>query len=437
MAVFVSSAFPQGALGKGKGGGNQKETGSGNSGPGRDRTPPPTQGGNTGPSKDRDRTPPPTQGGNTGPSRDRDRTPPPAQGGGLGKGNGGGNTGPARDRDRDRTPPPTTGGSQGGGLDRGRGNSGGTGDLGRTRDTQTGGVKPTRGNENQGQLGRIDNPTQRGDSIRNGRQNETGRLGAPSYGTNNNQLGQISRDRNTTRVDRYEVPNLNKGSIASQAGRLGEARVNNRYRSGYYQYNNNWRDDYFYYPHYQFNYGNNCSVSPWYYYSNLPGYISYTRIVYVSNFSGIQWGIGSVYNWNRYNDNGWRNNDWRNDRYDSGLDDALDDIRRAWERGDKRAIGRLVPSRGRVNIYHDGRYSYSLNGDDFYDMLTDAVFSTDTDRYEIIDVRTSRDGAQIKARHTYTDGWGQRSTVIHSYRLVGDRYGYEIADFSTSYRNLW
>lgn len=340
------------------------------------------------------------------------------QGGGLGnQGKGGGS-------------------SQGSGLGKGQGNQGGgnssgsgwgnSGGLG----NQGGGLgNKGQGNSGSGrgngdQLGRIDNPSNRGQNSL-GKGNDRGRLGNSNYGSTNN-----SRDRFDIRQAPTQI--LSKGSLTSQVLRSEQIRVNSQFRNGYYSYYNNWRDDYFYYPYYQFSpYQNNCSFSPWYYYPHLPAYISIARIFYVSDLSWSS-GNGTNYNWNRGNrGNGWG---WGNDRGGDVLDESLWDLVNAFERQDRRALGRLVPRRGKVNIYMDDSYCYSLEADDFYDLLLDNIETTRTVRYEIERVRTWRDEAQVTARHEYVDPWGRRSSVYHNFRLEEDRYGYIITDFRTSWR---
>jgi len=323
------------------------------------------------------------------------------QGGGLGRGQGGGQT--------------TGGGNQGGGL----GNQGGSG---RGKGDQGGGQGNSGGN--QGGLGRVGNPPDRVNSI--GKGSDQGRTGRTSYGSNNN-LG------NRGQGIRIEAPrlNLNKGSLQSQVFRSETVRVNSGWRDGYYGYNNSWRDDSFYYPYYAFNpWGRqSCTISPWYFYAHLPGYLFASRIQYYDG-TRCNWGYGSPYNWSedRWDRGGDR--DYRG----SELDGAIYDIERAFERQDRRALGRLVPSRGRVNIYIEDQYCYSLSGDDFYDLMLDNIQSTETIRYSINRVTTYRDEAQVSAVHEFYDSWGRRQCVYHHYRLESDRYGYVITDFRSGAR---
>lgn len=471
VGLLSSVALPQGGLGKGKGdqggkstggqstggqstggssqgGGLGKQTGGGSSSGGRT-----TGGGNT-------------QGGGS------------SSGGGLGKSQGGGSSSGGRATGGNtQGGGSSSGGSSQGGLGKGRGNQGGGsttggntqgggsssgGGLGRSQgggsssggrttgsgSSSGGGLGRSQGggsnggggfgdrtdqNRNNGQLGRVGDVPDRTNSI--GRV-QNGRLGQSNYNSNNS----LGRTGDGFRIEQPRL-NLNKGSLQIQVQRSETIRTNrnnydgynNGWRDGYYSYSNNWRDDYFCYPHYTFNpWGNNCSVSPWYYYGHLPGYISSSRIFWFQNVS-CNWGIGTIYSWDR--NRGWDNGyNSGYDRRNSELDDAVYDLVNAFERGDSRALGRLIPRHGRVNIYMDSMYTYTLDSDDFYDMMQDNIQSTRTTRYSIDRVRTTRDEAQVSATHEFLDPWGRRQCVYHNYRFEQDRYGYVITDFRSSYR---
>lgn len=251
-------------------------------------------------------------------------------------------------------------------------------------------------------------------------QRRDSRSGQVRYGTTNNQ-----------RVDRQQpivIESLpNRGTAAYQARREENIRPVERYRSGYYHYRNDWRDDNFSYPYYQFRYNDRCAISPWYYYPSLPAYVDYSRVDFrIGSFS---FSFGSSRPWtyrDRY--------DTRSDSYE--LDNTVRDLVRVYERHDLRALGRLVPDRARVVIKTDCDRPYSISGNDFYDMITDAIESTRTTDYQILEVRDGRGCAQVTAKHCFTDAWGRRSFVYHRYSLEFDRYNFVIAEFETS-GNAW
>jgi hypothetical protein len=279
-----------------------------------------------------------------------------------------------------------------------------------------------------------------------------GRVGMSGGGRNGDAIGKISGRTGTSRYNtqsnngtnqRFEFGrdriSLERGSLPSQVRREDNIQItgaNGRWRVGYYHYDNRWRDDYFCYPHYTFTpYGNNCTVSPWYYYPQLPGYIVTNRIIYL-NGTSCNWNQGVVYNWSRdWNYGNSRYDDRSDNRYDGRdryLDESVRDIVRAFEDRDRRSLDRVVPRNGRVNIYVDGNYTYSLGSDDYYDLMVDNIFNSRTNRYDITSVRNYRGAAQVAARHDFLDSWGRRATMYHYYRLEEDRNGYYITDFMSS-----
>ena len=164
--------------------------------------------------------------------------------------------------------------------------------------------------------------------------------------------------------------------------------------------------------------------SPWYYYPTLPPYINNTRVIIINmGWPSHNW-YGQTYRWNQPTYNNWG-------RYND-LDYAVQDIVSAFERRDYRAINRLVPNRGNVHIYLDGRYSYSLQPDDFYDLFVDGIENARTVRYEITEVRQNGRYAKVTARHQYVDPWNQRSTTYHDFFLEQDGRDYVIREFGTT-----
>ena len=267
-----------------------------------------------------------------------------------------------------------------------------------------------------------------GDIFRAGTRPELGsRSGRSQYGTMNNAgtRGRID----AYRADRAPIV-IDNGVLSRRVDRTENISVvvNGRgYRVGYYHYNPRWCDDWFSYPFYVFNpwgYQRTCYVSPWYYYVSIPAYIDSSRIVIVNSFPSRGW-IGYDYSWNYDN---------RYDRGDRDLDYALQDLEDAFERRERRSVNRLVPRDGRVNIYTDGRYSYSLGADDFYDLFTDGLYNNDTRRYEIVRVRMSNrgDSARVTARHETMDPWGNPQVVFHDFFLQREGRDFVIREFGTS-----
>lgn len=345
---------------------------------------------------------------------------------GLGKGNSGGSSGGGTRPERPplQTPPPRSGGD-------------------RSPDRIPDRVSPpSQGSRNDAGLGRqrdggrisIDDRSDlkmRDDMLSRRPQ---GRLGQPNYQGNNNLLAERGRLVQPQAIGRVPI-DLRKGSLESQVLREGSPeRVPNRgrndywndynWRSGYCQYDRQWRDSYFVYPYYSFSFGNRCAVSPWYYYPNLPGYLDITRCRFGGFGLQITW--TNSYDWNRWD---------RYDRYGSNyeLGRAIDDIRRAFERNDYRALGNLIPGRSEVYVKLNDGYGYYLRGDDFYDLMVDNISGTDTLRYTILESKWgSRGEASIWASHEFYDPWGRKQCVYHRFTLTGDRYGFSIAEFEVS-----
>lgn len=263
-----------------------------------------------------------------------------------------------------------------------------------------------------------------------------GSSGTVIYGTANNLRNDPAWSSRPPERDRPPIDVFNP-SLTGMVRREDNVVRHTRYRTGYYHYNVGWRDDDFYFGFYYFKPAyDRCVVSPFYYYPFLPPYVSRSRVLVlrVGNVS-IYADDSPNYYWDRGIDYRWTRSYW----YDSAarrseLDYALDDLVNAWEDSNRRSLNRLVPDRGSIGIYVDERYNYSLNADDFYDMLLDNIQSARTRQYDILSVKTYRNEARVVAVHEYIDPWNRRDRVYHVYRLVNDGYGYQIADFGTSDR---
>lgn len=353
---------------------------------------------------------------------------PGGGGGGSEGGSGGSRSDPPRKNDPPRRndppqrndPPPSRGGGNDGGGSRGggsRNDGGGGGSNGGTVYIPSGGG--TRRNDDNDQRGPHGTRPQMGS-----------RSGQVRYGTISN-VGTRGRI-DSARIGRAPVI-IDSGVLSTRINRSERTGiVVNGIRVGYYHYNQRWCDDYFYYPHYVFDpwaFNNRCYPSPWYYYVSIPAYVNPTRVIVVNTFPTQIWS-GQAYQWQRNSNNFDRS--WNRDR--SELDYTLDDLVDAFERADRRAAGRLVPRSGNVNIYTDGRYGYSLNADDFYDLFMDGLFNNDTRRYEILNVEMNNrgDAARVYARHESVDPWGNRQTVYHNYYLERERRDFVIREFGTS-----
>lgn len=270
-------------------------------------------------------------------------------------------------------------------------------------------------------------------------ENQVSRSGSVNYrGTNNVDGRAGSRPAVVAPPQTYGIiksSSMEQRALREDASRHANGLFNNGWRTGYCHYNNNWNDSYFWYPNYCFSpFGNvNIVISPWYSYTFLPGYLNCTS-VYVTNYRGYWgWNTGFVYSYNSY-DNGW---DYNNNSTNRELNYSIDDLQDGFENRDFRALDRLVPERGQIAIYRDGRYDYSINADDFADLLNDLSSNANTNRYRILETRTNRNSARISALHEYTDQWGNRQRVYHSIYLENERGNMVIREFGTSNSRVW
>lgn len=389
------------------------------------------------------------------PPRSQPSNPPstPPQDGGLGRGrgNGGGNSG------GNSTPP------QDGGLGRGRGQGGGNSggnsnppsrgndNSGPTRD-RGGNNPPTRGNDNPGSsrdrggntdpgLGRGNNRGGNAPGATRGRDPQTpSRSGNVKYqGSNNTSTRQVPNAN-------YNIPPRSRGIINTNtmefraarqdAPRNGNSLYYNGWRTGYSHYNPNFVDVNFWYPNYCFTpyAGINVVISPWYSYTFLPAYLNCNRVTVINYRSPWFWNTGNVYVY----DSGYSN--WgydRNSARNRDLEYAVDDLVDGFERQDYRSLQRVIPDRGRVAIFRDGDYDYSLDVRDFEDLMNDLVSNAETGNYRILESRTYRNSAKISAVHEYRDQWGNRQRVYHMIYLEEEDGRLVIREFGTSNRRVW
>jgi hypothetical protein len=342
-----------------------------------------------------------------------------------------------------------------------RGNSGG-------QSKQTGGER-NKGNENRGSGQQLQERNRGQEQNRNQNQNrgkEQDLNRSKDQGKNKEQDLNRGKDQNQ---NREQVQNRNRGQDGSAGfqnreqnrerkneqnwnSNLGKQVQRERviirtpqikniihrdrytYRTGYYHYKPEWHNSlfrfnfYLYEPDYD-----RCVVSPWYCYPHLPGYIRINNVLILTR--------PRIVFWVNIDDRGcyWRDADLYDWRYElsrangTALDDALDTLVYAFEKQNKRSISRLIPDRTRINVYSNEEYSYSLQPDDFYDLMIDNIENTQTVRYDVVSVRNYRAReARVLVRHEFIDPWNERQTMYHTYRLELQKGQYIITDFGTS-----
>jgi len=191
-------------------------------------------------------------------------------------------------------------------------------------------------------------------------------------------------------------------------------------RVGYVHYDPFWCDYHFGYNFYYFYPSFGCYFSPYYWYWCVPPYIWHSRIIIVSPRiiviinEPVKWvycGYGAYYDYYGYT---------YSRHYDgySALDRALSDLVDAFKYSDVRALERLAPPGGRVDIFMEGKYAYTVSTDDYFDMTADLIQSVYTENFQIVRVRKARSGEyRVIARHDYLDPWNERQTTWLNFTL--------------------
>jgi len=115
--------------------------------------------------------------------------------------------------------------------------------------------------------------------------------------------------------------------------------------------------------------------------------------------------------------------DYGNDYYMSpgaytGLNAALDDIRNGWIGGNDDLILKHINPSTNVAIYLDGKYSYSVPGNDYSKMTRDALGAIKTVDLSFYKVQERSDGSYIAyGKHEFNDESNNRKVVYISYTL--------------------
>lgn len=196
----------------------------------------------------------------------------------------------------------------------------------------------------------------------------------------------------------------------------GYGLVRDGVRYGYFHWSAGWRDFHFTFGGYISDPFGPVAVvpSPWYYYPSLPPYIP-GNIVTIGRPNYIDW-IGDPYRWGNSRD----------------VDIAVRDIVELFRTGNETLAEDLTPTRGRVEIYFDNQYAYSIGAEDFFEMFYDGVVSSRTRGYQIQTIWIGDRVARVLARHDMIDPWGRNQWAFHEYTLVRERGGYVIRGFGVS-----
>lgn len=99
----------------------------------------------------------------------------------------------------------------------------------------------------------------------------------------------------------------------------------------------------------------------------------------------------------------------------TGLDAALRDIRNAWVEGRADSITKHVGPEDNIAVLINGKYNYSIVGDDYLKMTADAVGQIYTTSFTWLETKERSNGDYTAfARHCYLDSSGGRRSYLDS-----------------------
>lgn len=188
----------------------------------------------------------------------------------------------------------------------------------------------------------------------------------------------------------YTLP-FRDGNLPYLVRRSENVRIgyHNYYRPGRGYFFPNWYCDWYYYEPII----NRSCFSPFYFYVFLPAYIPLTRVVYISQPRVVY--VETPYY-------GYNNDDYYLNRRNDALSNAISDIRRAWQDGDYGLYSRHLYRDGKISVFLDGRYAYSLTANDYADLSRDAIETVYTERFTIDSVKQRNNGQVVLyGTHTY------------------------------------
>jgi hypothetical protein len=103
---------------------------------------------------------------------------------------------------------------------------------------------------------------------------------------------------------------------------------------------------------------------------------------------------------------------------EEGVSGAMADIRRAWLDSDIDRLAYYLREEGKVSVYFDGSYCYSVSRDDYYTMTLDAISTVKTVEMDFDGpIWLSRSEVFFTGRHIFYNPDNERQIVYVSYRL--------------------
>jgi hypothetical protein len=204
---------------------------------------------------------------------------------------------------------------------------------------------------------------------------------------------------------------------------------------GYYYYDEGWPSHYNYpcnYGYWQFGGSSGCRKSLYYYYGYFP-YVTDSRVIVVAR-ERYYYEIPVVIQITNTASSGYYLERPATDTIEA----AIADIRLAWINRDSELLMRHVGTSGeRVDVVLDGKYSYSLDSDDYAAMTRDAVNTTQTVGFTLESVRKRGELYVFYGKHEFYGVSGEWKVAYVSYVLEKRAGTWVITEVGSSMSKLW
>jgi hypothetical protein len=189
-----------------------------------------------------------------------------------------------------------------------------------------------------------------------------------------------------------------------------------------------WQQNYFpkghtYYPYYAARYNPTLDfISPFgfYYGVGAPYILRDQGFNHRPQFSYIEVSLYSGNAFQGYADPRQKNyfNQSNLGQQEPGLENAIDELREGFRRGNIDSLVTLTDPQGEVAIFLKGKYEYSMSSNDFLDLTRDALASTRTIQFDLTQLHKRGEGVYVvSGKHVYRDQDDRSRTVYVSYVL--------------------
>jgi len=181
------------------------------------------------------------------------------------------------------------------------------------------------------------------------------------------------------------------------------------YSNGYYNYNYPAANGWYLFGAYLFGFATGYALTAPYAYYGVAPYVYAPSVVVVPQPDYTYYDVPNYYYDNSY---------YLSPGNYTGLNAALDDIRNGWIGGNADLILKHIAPSASVAIYLDGKYSYSVPGNDYTLMTRDAINHIKTVDLSFYKVETRSDSAYVAfGKHEFNDENNNRKVVYISYTL--------------------